>query len=418
MDIEKVLRYGKKYGEVEAYLEKRSVVKVRFKDNSFENLSYEEEENLDVRITNKNKYGYATTSNLNNWKVAVDKANQNLKYSAPLKFHPELPKEQKYFDVERKKDIFNLTEDVLIDIGKEIIDKLNKARIKVTDLEVKKVVSSEIIANTSSLYGFDQDAYLSLSISVNYKDYMLFEEFNRREINFNKEIDELKEKVKLFRKSKKIDNFKGKALFNYWALADLFINFTNWIKANNVYYNKSPLSKIKIIGNEKINIVDNGLFPNGLYTSKFDGEGVSRKRTIVVEEGILSNLLYDSYMAQLEGTKSTGNAFSIKRRPSIEVSNLVIQKGNNKDLIKEVDKGILIEFLIGHSFPVTGDISTTIIGAYIEKGEIKHGIRNVVINCNFFNLLKNTVALGNEYRQDSYLIAPQILFDKVEFYQG
>ena len=53
---------------------------------------------------------------------------------------------------------------------------------------------------------------------------------------------------------------------------------------------------------------DDGRDPAGAASAPFDGEGVPRRRTALIEGGALRSYLYDTYTANREGTGSTGSA--------------------------------------------------------------------------------------------------------------
>jgi len=83
-------------------------------------------------------------------------------------------------------------------------------------------------------------------------------------------------------------------------------------------------------------------------------------------------------------------------------SNLYIdteeQKLSRDELVRKVQKGVYIVEVMGmHTAnPVSGDFSVGISGVYIEDGQMKYPVREVVISGNVRELFQNTVALGND----------------------
>ena len=53
---------------------------------------------------------------------------------------------------------------------------------------------------------------------------------------------------------------------------------------------------------------DDGLDPDGPASSPFDGEGIPRRRSALIEDGLLRAYLYDTYTARRGGATSSGNA--------------------------------------------------------------------------------------------------------------
>ncbi|HWO15255.1 MAG TPA: TldD/PmbA family protein [Solirubrobacterales bacterium] len=62
------------------------------------------------------------------------------------------------------------------------------------------------------------------------------------------------------------------------------------------------------VAGEALALHDDGLDSGGLAASPFDGEGVPRRRTALIEGGRLRNFLYDTYTARRGDAESTANA--------------------------------------------------------------------------------------------------------------
>jgi len=169
-----------------------------------------------------------------------------------------------------------------------------------------------------------------------------------------------------------------------------------------------------------VTIWDDGLYPGGLRTWAFDGEGVAQQKTLLIEKGILRNFLYDNYSAKKEGKESTGNASraGYLSTPNIEPTNFQFASGTitPNELLAEVNDGLIIYYLQGahSSNPISGEFSVVATPAWkIKKGEIIHSTRGVMLAGNIFEVLKNTSAIANNERKIGQLISPWILVDNV-----
>jgi PmbA protein len=208
-----------------------------------------------------------------------------------------------------------------------------------------------------------------------------------------------------------------------FALQDLFAyTLTNAVRADNVQRNQSPFKdKLgQLVTSENLTVYDDGLFPAGLRTWAFDGEGVPHQKTAVIEKGILGNFLYDNYSARKDGKESTGNAgrAGYLSTPSIDTTNFHIMPGNksSNQMISEIDDGLIIYYLQGahSSNPVSGDFSVVATPAWkIKNGDITHCSRGVMLAGNIFELLKNVSVVGSNERQMGLLIAPWIQVENV-----
>src|SRR5206468_3176752 len=68
----------------------------------------------------------------------------------------------------------------------------------------------------------------------------------------------------------------------------------------------------KRLAPEFVTIYDNGRLPGGLGSRPFDGEGLPTRKTTVVERGMLTSYLLDTYSGRKLGLASTGNAYPVE----------------------------------------------------------------------------------------------------------
>ncbi len=178
------------------------------------------------------------------------------------------------------------------------------------------------------------------------------------------------------------------------------------------------------VGSENFNIINDGTIPEGIRTSKVDGEGIPTRKLEILRNGILQSYIYDSYTAHKEGRTSTGNAArrNFETPPSPSFNNIYIAStfsGDVNDLIKEVDKGVFIKgFTMGSHLtdPLKGTFSITSLNAfYIESGEIKYPLKSVSASGNFFDLIRNVLKIANDHRLTFNGKIPSMLFDNVTF---
>jgi len=150
---------------------------------------------------------------------------------------------------------------------------------------------------------------------------------------------------------------------------------------------------------------DDGRDPEGAASGPFDGEGVPRRRTALIEGGHLRAYLYDTYTANREGVASTGSAAraGYRSQPSVAVSNLVVAPGELSltGLLAEAGEGVYVTDVAGlHSGvnPVTGVFSVGASGRAISAGELAEPIREFTIAGDLLGLLTGVRAAGSEAR--------------------
>lgn len=150
------------------------------------------------------------------------------------------------------------------------------------------------------------------------------------------------------------------------------------------------------VGSERVTVLDDGLLPGGLGTSPFDDEGIPRRRTPVIEKGVLKSYLLDTYNARKMSARSTGNAGG--------PSNFYLAAGSSKpaEILKSLEKGLLLTGTMGQgTVASTGDLSRGAFGLWIEKGEVVHPVAEITISGNLGKMLQDVVMVGDdlEFRQ-------------------
>lgn len=90
---------------------------------------------------------------------------------------------------------------------------------------------------------------------------------------------------------------------------------------------------------------------NSLASGSFDGEGTATQRTVLVENGMLKQYLYDCLSAKKAGTVSTGNGVrgSYKGTPHVGTTNYYLAAGrySPEQLIGSVEQGIYVTEILG-----------------------------------------------------------------------
>jgi predicted Zn-dependent protease len=136
----------------------------------------------------------------------------------------------------------------------------------------------------------------------------------------------------------------------------------------------------------------------------FDGEGLLRDRVVLVEQGVLRNLVYSRRSAKAARKKPTGHGFALPNEYGEAPVNLVIAGGNSSlaEMVRSTERGLLVTRLwyIREVDPyekiMTG---MTRDGLYlVEKGRIGGAARNFRFNQSVLEMLANVELLGAAHR--------------------
>jgi TldD protein len=156
------------------------------------------------------------------------------------------------------------------------------------------------------------------------------------------------------------------------------------------------------IASPLISVVDDATLPNMRGTYAYDDDGIASERTILVEDGILKNYLFDRFYALKYGSKSTGNGRreSFRFKPIPRMSNTMILSGkdNPAQIISSVDDGVYVVKMGGGQVDtVRGDFVFEIQEGYkIEKGKINEMIKNATMMGNGLQVLQEIDMVGND----------------------
>ncbi len=156
------------------------------------------------------------------------------------------------------------------------------------------------------------------------------------------------------------------------------------------------------IASPLVTIIDDSTLPNKRGSFRFDDEGITAQRTVLVERGILKGYMYDRLRAMKENVSSTGNGRrqSYKDRPIPRMSNTFIAPGEEdpEKIIRSVDKGFLVRKMGGGQVnTVTGEFVFEVSeGFLIEKGLIGEPVRGATLIGNGPDVLKSIDMVGND----------------------
>ncbi len=158
------------------------------------------------------------------------------------------------------------------------------------------------------------------------------------------------------------------------------------------------------VAGDNITVIDDGTIVRdgigGFGTSPFDGEGLTTRRTVLVEKGILKSYVLNSYTGRKLGLPSTGNASrGLAGNPGIGAGNFFLEAGTltPEELIGDVKQGLYVTETMGFGVNlVTGDYSQGASGLWIENGELTYPVEEITIAGNLKDMYQNISAIAND----------------------
>ena len=164
-----------------------------------------------------------------------------------------------------------------------------------------------------------------------------------------------------------------------------------------------------------VTVVDDGTIVGGFGTSPFDGEGVPSRRTVVIENGVLSSYLLNTYTAKKLGLRTTANASrGLAGTPGIGPGNYFLQPGPRtpQQLIGGVTEGLYVTEFMGMGVNlVTGDYSRGASGLWISGGELTYPVEEITVAGNLKDMFLNISEVASDLEFRGAVASPTIRID-------
>jgi PmbA protein len=213
----------------------------------------------------------------------------------------------------------------------------------------------------------------------------------------------------------KVDTQRVPVVFEPRTARSLLDNIFEAVHGESIYREASFLTgKLgEKVASEALTVVDDGTIPGLFGTSPFDDEGVPSRRTVVIEKGVLSNYLLNTYTARKLGMKTTGNASrGLAGNAGIGHGNLYVERGDHppESILSTVRNGFYVTELLGFGVNiVTGDYSRGATGLWIRDGELAFAVSEVTIAGNLIDMLQSIEAVGSDLEFRGSTAAPTLL---------
>ena len=219
--------------------------------------------------------------------------------------------------------------------------------------------------------------------------------------------------------ARKVPTQKAPVIFEARIARSLLDHVFDAVNGGAVYRKASFLAgKLgEKIASDRVTIVDDGTMPGLFGTSPCDDEGVPSRRTVVVDRGVLSSYLLNTYSARRLNLKTTGNASrGLTGAAGVGHGNMFMQPGDltAADVIKSVRNGLYVTELIGFGVnTATGDYSRGAVGLWIENGELAFPVSEVTIASTLQQMLAGIEAIASDLEFRGSLACPTILINEM-----
>ncbi len=159
----------------------------------------------------------------------------------------------------------------------------------------------------------------------------------------------------------------------------------------------------QLVASPLVTIIDDGTIANEWGTFAIDDEGTPAQRNILIQDGVLTDYMWDQIRARKEGRALSGNGRrqSYKHLPMVRMTNTVLTNGDTapEDIIADTPNGVYVAHLGGGQVnTATGDFVFGMTEAYlIEDGKITEPLREGNLIGNGPKVLEMIDAVGNDF---------------------
>jgi TldD protein len=159
----------------------------------------------------------------------------------------------------------------------------------------------------------------------------------------------------------------------------------------------------ELVASPLVTLVDDGTLGDNWGSSAIDDEGRPTQRNVLIEDGVLSDYMWDFLRARKEGRPSSGNGRrqSYQHLPMVRMTNTYLLAGEDDpdEIVAQTPTGVYVAQLGGGQVnTATGDFVFGMTEAYlIENGEITEPIRDANLIGNGPDVLRKIDAVGNDF---------------------
>jgi PmbA protein len=436
MNFKKLLDLAMKEGatEAELYYSTGKVVNVETQRG---NVGFAEEsvsDGIGIRVIAGGALGYSSSNDPKKYEDAVRTAIACAKARGKDSFLKGLPKPRPYKSVSGVYDprLAGMALDACIDTTDAMVTEAKKdGDISVTFGKFSSQSSETIIMNSNGIDATEKEtaAYGYIDVILKKGDQVStaydYDVSRAMDTDFSKIGSRASELAKSSLNAVSIESQSCDVLLGPQAFSDVMEGTLLFaINSENVQKSRSSLAdKIgKKISVDGLTMIDDGLIEGGLGTSSFDDEGVPTGKTTIIEDGVLSTFIYDSYTAGKANRESTGNASrgTYMLSPKVGPHNVRFEYPRS-DILGETEKGVYVNSIIGaHTAnPITGDFSVECRNSFVVNGgEKAKPIKSLMISGNAFEMLNKISGMGKDDRKMGAFVVPTVRISDVRVTRG
>ena len=418
-ELEQFLQLAKESGiqDSEVYHVQSQSRPIFFEGNRLKQLESSQSEGTALRLWRERCPGLAVAYGKVSPKTLVDKAIAITELNDPQII--ELAPARRSIHPDTGK---SLPIEDLIDLGRDAIARIRDFYPEtICSAEIECETETTTLINSQGLYCQYTETSLSYSVGVELvrgEDFLgIYDgEYSKDRLDSDRVVEDILQRLNWAQTNAPAVTGKVPVLFTANAATLLWDTVMMALNGKQVLEKSSPWSDRK--GERVISpLLTMSQQPSiEPYSCPFDDEGTATQNLNLITQGRLDNFYCDRFVGRELGLGTTGNGFrpSLGSYPTPSLVNVIFEPGNGslKDLITQLDNGIIVDQILGSGADISGDFSINVdLGYRVTNGEVVGRVKDTAIAGNVYNVLKEIVALGNDLSWNGSCYTPSVIVE-------
>jgi PmbA protein len=384
---------------------------ISFENDHLKSITPAQRTRISLKVILDGKVGRSNTTDVNDLDGVVERALQTARFGPRAHYEftgPEKSSVVKTYD----EKVTQFTTPQLVQMGQGMVDQVKAYNKEILVSAGVNKSKSEVEFSNSNGHSFtDKDTNFFMGVFGNLVRGTDILDTGHGKSTKDHVIDpeDLTDRaIEWFRLAERIAPLQTghmPVIFTPFGMSVLMLSLFEGFNGKNVLLGESPLSSKlgEQIADPRFSVVDDPLVDYAPSSSRYDEEGVPRRRLALIEDGVAKNFLYDLDTAGRAGKHSTGHGVGCNP------VQLVVKPGEvpYEQMIAGVKEGILVHQVmgLGQGNVINGEFSVNVhLGYKIENGKIVGRIKDVMLTGNVYEALKDIVAIGSqpEWVPDSF----------------
>ena len=291
----------------------------------------------------------------------------------------------------------------LVQLGREVLDGLRARHPEfVFDATVRRSQGTHTLLNSAGARVEERGTSVSIGVEANrtrdedvLMDYSWVGAPARGGLDPAALVEQLSQRLTWSREQVRLEPGRMPVLFDPEGSLLLWSPLLAALSGKTVMQGTSPLRERlgQQVLDPRVTLVDDPLLPGALGSSRWDDEGLPRRRTPLFERGLLQSFVHDLETAEATGQAPTGHGErgGVLGQPGPGFSNLTVTPGERswEEMLAGIEYGLLVHSVIGmgQGNTLPGTFSNPVDLAFlIEGGQIKGRVKDVSIAGNVYQL--------------------------------